>query len=127
MVQPLFSPAKPLLIEVTPELFLFTDNNDPFGPATTRSQAPIFMLESHVSYNLTRKLWIGGDLRYQVGGETTSDDLADHNGLDHAGGNLTMGYQLLRPLMLFAGYGGILWEGDGSSGRMFRVRANLVF
>ena len=103
MVQPLFNPAKPLLIEITPEIFLFTTNNDPFGPSTFRTQAPIAMLESHVSYNLTKKLWVAGDLRYQVGGETSSNDIPDGNSLNHSGGNLDVGYQLLRPLSLFVG------------------------
>jgi hypothetical protein len=127
MVQPLLNPAKPLVFEVTPSLYLYTTNNDPFGPATFRTQAPLAVLESHLSYNLTRKLWVAGDLRYQVGGETSSNGIPDGNGLNHAGGNLDVGYQLLRPLSLFAGYGGILWEGDGATGNMFRVRANLVF
>lgn len=127
MVQPLLNPAKPLVVEVTPSLFLYTTNNDPFGPSTFRTQAPLFVLENHVSYNVTKKLWVAGDLRYQAGGETSSNDIPDGNGLDHLGGNLDLGYQLLRPLSLFVGYGGILVEGDGASGEMFRVRANLAF
>jgi hypothetical protein len=127
MVQPLFNPAKPLVFEVTPSLFLYTTNNDPFGPATFRTQAPLFVLENHLSYNLTKKLWVAGDLRYQVGGQTSSNDIPDGNSLNHLGGNLDVGYQLLRPLSVFAGYGGIIAEGDDASGEMLRVRANLVF
>ena len=127
MVQPFLSPARPLLLEVIPSLYVYTHNNDPYGGGNVRTQDPLLAIETHLSYNLTPKVWVGGDLRYQNGGETSTDGVPDDNHISHVGGNLNVGYQIARPLSVFAGYGGVLAESDGSKGTMFRVRANLVF
>jgi hypothetical protein len=127
MVQPFLSPKRPLVLEVVPSLYVFGDNNDPYGGGSVRSQDPLLAIETHLSYNLSPKIWVGGDLRYQNGGETSTDGVPDDNHISHLGGNLNVGYQVAPPLMVFAGYGGILTESDGSKGTMFRIRANLIF
>jgi hypothetical protein len=125
MVLPLLAPTRPLLLEFIPSVYFYTDNDAPYG-AQMRTQAPLFALESHASYNLTSRLWVGGDLRYQFGAETTTDDVKDDNELSHIGGNIDVGYQINRALSAFVGYGGVLTESDGAKGSMFRVRLNMV-
>jgi hypothetical protein len=125
MVLPLLAPTRPLLLELIPSVYFYTDNDAPYG-AEMRTQAPLFALESHASYNLTSRLWLGGDLRYQVGAETTTDGVKDDNALSHIGGNIDVGYQINRALSAFVGYGGVLAESDGAKGSMFRVRLNMV-
>lgn len=125
MVLPLLSPARPLIIEIVPSIFFYTANNDPFG-ADTRSQDPRLVLETHASYSLTKKFWIGGDLRYQWGAETTTDGVPDDNETSHGGASAEVGYQLHPAFSLIAGYGGIILQADDAKGTMFRIRGNLV-
>ena len=49
---------------------LYTDNNDVFGGADTRSQDPLFVSENHVTHAFNPKWWGSVDLRWQYGGET---------------------------------------------------------
>jgi hypothetical protein len=127
MVQPWGNPAKPTVLEVNPSIYFYTANDDPQGAADERTQDPLFVVESHLTHNLTPKFWVGGDLRYQVGGETKTDGIADDNQSNHAGGGFSIGYQILRPLTVIGGWGKIFAEDDGARGTMWRVRLNLVF
>jgi len=67
------------MLEVNPGFYFYTANDDPYGPAEKRTQKPLFVVESHLTQNLTPKFWVGADLRYQAGGETTTDSRADDN------------------------------------------------
>jgi hypothetical protein len=127
MVQAWARPGKLTLLEVTPGFYFYTANNDPYGPATKRTQSPLFVVESHLTQNLTPKFWIGGDLRYQAGGETTTDGVLDANANNHAGGGFEVGFQILRPLSVVAGWGKIFAESDRSRGDMWRFRVIMVF
>ena len=125
MVLPLLDPKRPLLLEIVPSVFLYTTNNAPFR-ASERTQEPRLVLETHASYNLTKKLWAGADLRYQWGAETTTDGVADDNRTSHGGVGAELGYQFHPAFSLIVGYGGIVVNPDDAKGTMFRVRGILV-
>jgi hypothetical protein len=125
MVLPLLDPKRPLILEFVPSIYFYTTNSEPFR-AGERTQEPRLVLETHASYNLTKKLWAGADLRYQWGAETTTDGVPDDNRTSHAGGGVEVGYQLHPAFSLIVGYGGILLESDGAKGSMFRVRGSLI-
>lgn len=127
MVQAWARPGKTTLLEVNPGFYFYTANNDPYGPAEKRTQKPLFVVESHLTQNVTPKFWVGGDLRYQAGGETTTDSRADDNANNHLGGGFEAGYQIARPLSIVAGWGKIFAEGDGSRGDMWRFRLIMAF
>ena len=127
MVVPFRGGATPTFLEIIPTVAFFTTNEDPVGRAVERSQDPLFVTESHLTHNLTPKLWIGGDLRYQYGGETTTDGIKDDNRADALGAGVGVGYQILRPLGVFATWAKVIAEDDGSRGTMWRVRLSLVF
>jgi hypothetical protein len=127
MVVPLRTGATPTFLEIIPTVSFFTQNDDVAGRAATRTQDPLFVTETHLTHNLTPKFWIGGDVRYQYGGETTTDGIADDNRANALGAGIGMGYQILRPLGVFATWGKVVAEDDGSRGHMFRVRLSLVF
>ena len=127
MVQAWARPGKTTLLEVNPGFYFYTANNDPYGPAEKRTQKPLFVVESHLTQNLTPKFWVGVDLRYQAGGETTTDSRADDNANNHAGGGFEAGFQIVRPLSVVAGWGKIFAESDGSRGDMWRFRVIMVF
>jgi len=127
MVVPFGSPMKPTYLEVIPSLYFYTTNDDPSGAADERSQKPLFVVESHLTHNITPKFWVGGDLRYQAGGETKTDGIPDDNTANHLGGGFVAGYQILRPLGVWVSWGKIFADDDGSKGDMWRVRVSLAF
>jgi hypothetical protein len=125
MVLPLLDPKRPLIVELVPSIYFYTNNDAPFQ-ASERTQDPRLVLETHVSYNLARKLWVGGDFRYQWGAETTTDGVSDDNRTSHGGAGVEVGYQLHPAFSLLVGYGGIVLQSDDAKGTMFRVRGNLI-
>lgn len=86
-----------------------------------RSQDPLFVTESHLTHNLTPKFWVGGDLRYQYGGETTTDGVKDDDRANALGGGFGVGYEFkFQPVVPFRAWGisnilraGIPYQVDG--------------
>jgi hypothetical protein len=127
VVVPLRTGLTPTYLEIVPSLNFFSKNDDVSGKAVERTQDVLFLTEAHLTHNLTPKFWIGGDLRYQYGGETTTDDIEDNNRANALGGGVGAGYQIARPLGVFVTWGKVLAEDDGSRGTMWRVRLSLAF
>ena len=119
--------AKATWLEVAPSIEFFTANNDPSrgNSANEVTQAPLLIIENHLSHNFTPKLWAVANLRYQYGGETSADGVKDDNKMSILGGGLGMGYQVLKPLGIAADYGGVFLSANGAKGKMFRL--SLVF
>jgi hypothetical protein len=113
-------------LEVHPNVYIFGDNDEPFR-ADSRSQSELYVLENHLSQNFTRKLWGSLDLRYQYGGETTTDGVRDGNKMNHWGGGLSVGYAFSRAWSGFLGYGKIFGGHDDANGEMWRARLIFVF
>ncbi len=126
MVVPFGKPGNMTYLEIVPSVNFYTDNKDPFG-ADRREQDPLFMLESHLSHDFSPKFWGSIDLRYQNGGETTTDGIPDDNRIGQLGGGLSLGYWFSHSLGLQASYGEILAKNDDSEGSMLRVRLTWVF
>jgi hypothetical protein len=105
----------------------YTDNTDPSGAAARRSQAPLWVVENHLSHNLTKKFWGSLDLRGQIGGETTTDGVADDNDARALGGGVTLGYQISRPLGVQVGYGSVIVTEGAAEATMWRFRLTYVF
>jgi hypothetical protein len=122
-----FDAALKTALEVVPTIVFYTDNTDPYGASEVREQDPVFIVESHLSHTLTPKFWGALDLRYQNGGETTTDGVSDDNRLSQLGGGATIGYQVTRALGFQSGYGGIFAKNDGSKGTMLRLRMTYAF
>jgi hypothetical protein len=62
----------PLTLELTTGVTFYTDNHDFLG-GKTRTQAPIYSVQGHVSYSLRPGLWVALDGTYYTGGRTTVD------------------------------------------------------
>jgi len=112
-------------LEVHPNVYIFGDNDEPFR-ANRRSQDALYVVESHLSQNFTPKLWASLDLRYQYGGETTTDGIADDNWMNQWGGGATLGYSFSRQWSGLLGYGKI-FGGSDANGDMWRARLIFVF
>ena len=104
---------------------LFTDNNDVFGGAVTRSQDPLFISENHFTYQFNPKWWSSVDLRWQYGGETETDGVADNNLTNILGGGLALGHQFTPHFGGYISYGQVLAKkGDAEE---WMIRAQLVY
>ncbi len=62
--------------EFIPSVFVYGDNDDPFGAATSTGQDPLWMIEAHVTRNFSRAVWVSLDAVYLYGGETETDGVA---------------------------------------------------
>ncbi len=114
-------------LEIFPSIQFYTDNNDPARGSFTDqvTQDPLFIIESHLSHNFTKKLWIAADLRYQHGGSTYADGVSDDNLISALGGGISAGYQILPALSGFAGYGTVFTGQNNINADMLRL--SLVF
>jgi hypothetical protein len=70
-----------LVVESYAGVWFFTANDDYLAPSpgtkgAERTQAPIGAFEAHVSYDVTPRLWISGDVNYWYGGRTSVNDVA---------------------------------------------------
>ena len=69
----------PWTLEITAGVTLYTDNTEFYG-GTTRSQDPLYSVQSHVIYGFRSGAWASMDMTYFTGGRTTlggtrNDDL----------------------------------------------------
>jgi hypothetical protein len=60
------------ILEAAAGIWFFTNNDDFFGGTTLR-QDPITNAQAHVSYNLSRRVWLALDGNWFGGGRTTAD------------------------------------------------------
>ena len=126
MVMPLGKKPGSTWLEIHPNVYIYGDNNKPFR-ADSRSQDALYVLESHLTHNFTPKFWAGIDLRYQNGGETTTDGVEDDNKLNRLGGGISIGYTFSRAWNGFISYGDVITESDKSKMNMWRARLIWIF
>jgi hypothetical protein len=127
MVLPFKMVRRPAFFEFFPSVAFYTDNDEPTLGADLREQAPLFMIESHLTYNFTPKFWGGFDLRYRYGGETTTDGVTDDNTQNVLGGGISIGYSFHPAVSMQASYGQVLSEKDGSDLDMIRLKMAFMF
>ncbi len=121
-------------LEIAPSLSFFTANNDPSRnpvPGSTQvekvTQAPLFIIENHLSHNFTPKFWVVGNLRFQQGGQTSADGVEDDNAMSILGGGAGLGYQLLPFLGAYADYGGIIVGDNNAKSNLFRLSVTFSY
>jgi hypothetical protein len=121
--------ARATWLEVVPTVQFFGANTDPARSSTAQetTQAPLFIIENHLSRNLTPKLWVVANLRFQQGGRTSADGVEDDNNQSILGGGFGGGYQALPFLGLSADYGSIISGDNGATSNMIRVALTFVY
>jgi hypothetical protein len=120
---------KPFWLEVAPSVQFYTINSNPtiISRASESKQNPLFLIENHLTKNLSAKFWAGIDVRFQSGGALKLDGVDQNNRLTILGGGLSAGYQLLPPLGIKASYGNVFWGYNGAQSRMFRIGATFTY
>ena len=97
-------PEHPLYFEFTVGGDFYTDNTNYGVGGATLSQDPVFDLETHVSYDLTKTLWLSGDYYYHNGGKTSVDGIDNNDSMNNHAVGLTLGYNITPNLQLALQY-----------------------
>ena len=107
-------------LEVLPTVTLYGINHDPFGAGRTTKDA-LFSVETHLTHNFSRRVWMSADLLYRLGGETRTDGMPDHNGARGLSGGLSAAVPLLSKSSLIFSYQHVIERRDnGPDGWFFR-------
>jgi hypothetical protein len=115
-------------IEVVPQLVFSGDNTDAAGSAQTLEQAPMLRVETHIIRNLNRAVWVSADIGGILGGETTSDGVANDNTQKALTLGGTVNVMLSRHFGIKTTYGQVVARDDGGpDGSMFRVIGSVFF
>jgi len=96
-----------LFIDITPKVEFYTNNNDYFHQGVsgkTQSTAPLYSLESHISYDFTKQFMLSLDYYYDRGGKHKTDGVRYGKRDNHAvqlsaGINFTPKHKLLLQYM----------------------------
>ena len=114
-------------LEILPTATFYGVNSDPYG-ARKSSKAALYSVESHLTHNFGRRVWVSADVLYRHGGETTTDGVGDGNALRGwaAGGSATLVLSSAATLILT--YEEVIARRDrGPDGWFFRTALVLPF
>jgi hypothetical protein len=108
-------------LEVLPTLTFYDANQNPFG-ADRSGKEPLFSVEAHLTRNLGRRVWVSADMLYRLGGETTTDGVADANGTHgwSAGASLAFPFTSRATVILTCEHV-VARDDDGPDGWFFRT------
>lgn len=121
------TPTKQTSIELIPVVYLFEDNDDPFG-ASNISQDPAYQLEFHLTHDFSPAFWGSLNALHVWGGETTTDGVAAGNDFDYWGASVTLGARFSRSLSATVTYGGpISTDLPDADGNQFKIGLTYTF
>jgi hypothetical protein len=114
-------------LEILPTLTFYNSNTHPYG-ATRVDKAPQFSVESHLTRNLGRVVWLSADILYRQGGETTTDGAPDHNATQGLSAGMTAAFRLLPRATVILTYEHVVERNDeGPDGWFFRTAVVVPF
>lgn len=90
-------PGKITTLEITPSAWFFSANNEFLG-SQKFEQAPLFLLEAHLTRDFSEVFYLSLDYMLQSGGETTLNDIKQDDAQTANFLGLTMGYQITETL-----------------------------
>lgn len=82
----------------------FTTNHSYTAADANMDQDPIFNLESHLSYDVTKAFWVSADYYYHYGGKTEVDGVKNDDSLSNHAVGMTLGYNLTPSYQLLFQY-----------------------
>jgi hypothetical protein len=96
--KPEFALSQPMgqkwLLDVYTGLWLFTENHSFYPGASLRAQAPMGVIQTHLSYSIRRQLWAAFDATYYAGGQSTIQGVDN----DDRQSNSRLGVTLVLPV-----------------------------
>lgn len=119
--------GKRTTFEVVPNVYVFTDNND-ITAGDSKSQDPLFVLETHLTRDLSPDIYVSLDMRTFFGGETSVDGVPDENQQQVLALGGTFGWTLTSHISLQVTYAEqVVTSPAGLESRMFRFRLPISF
>ncbi len=98
-----FSPGYMSSFEITPSVYLFTDNDEFLGDHTL-SNKPLWQIESHLTHDFTTKFFGSIDMLYQNGFQSSIDGTEVANSLELGSLGFTLNYQIEDNIMIRTSY-----------------------
>jgi len=108
--------------EITVSGDFFTDNNDYGATGTTQSKDPLFNLESHLSYDLTKDWWISADFYGRWGGAISYDQLTGISRTNTQAIGGTLAYNIIPGWQILMQYRGDVAVDNGYQTQTFLAR-----
>lgn len=105
----------------------FTDNNDYGSTSVTLEQEPIYTLEGHVSYDVSKSTFVSADYYHHTGGETTVDGIEQEDEQNDHFVQLSCGIQLNRNYQVLLKYRRPLKVENGPKTNDFGIRLVYAF
>jgi outer membrane putative beta-barrel porin/alpha-amylase len=114
-------------LEVFPTLTFYDANTRPFG--TNRvAKAPQFAVESHLTHNFGRAVWLSADMLYRRGGATTTDGQQDDNPIRGWSAGMTAAFKVVPQASVILTYEHVVERNDdGPDGWFFRTAVVVPF
>lgn len=114
-------------LEVLPTLTFYDANTRPFG-ANRIAKAPQFAVESHLTHNFSRAVWLSADMLYRRGGETTTDGQRDDNPIRGWSAGMTAAFKVVPQASVILTYEHVVERSDdGPDGWFFRTAVVVPF
>jgi hypothetical protein len=118
-------------LELFPSIRFYTKNKEVLdlssGNHVEKTQKPLFVFENHIIHNFNKKFRATLNGRYQLGGETTTNNVKGDNSFNNYSATVGLGYQFNPLIYLHVDYGGVLFENDGVESNMLRVNLQLNY
>lgn len=89
--------------ELTSSVFFFTNNNNFFG-GNTRTQKPMFAIQSHIIKRFESKLWASASVGTGTGSKSTINNVSKNDRRQDILASLTVGYPLAKKQSLKLAY-----------------------
>ena len=108
-------------LEVLPTVTFYHHNDDPFGADRSAKDA-LFSVETHLTRNLGRRVWLSADMLYRKGGATKTDGIPDHNGMHGWSAGFSAALPFVSKTSLIFTYEHVIERSDdGPDGWFFRT------
>lgn len=114
-------------LELTPYVEFYTDNDDYSVASATLEKDPVFGLETHLSYDISKAFLVSLDHYYKKGGETTVANTAMNDEAETHSLQLTLGFTLAPKQKLLFQYLQDLSVENGSETSRFGLRYTFIF
>lgn len=115
-------------IEIMPSVTFYTPDNDPFGAALRVTKKPYYLLEMHVTKNLSAKTFVSFDVLAGTGGATRTDGIANNDTTEGVGVGVTMATMLSSSIELRGSVGTVLAKNaTGFNTDLFRIGLTKAF
>ena len=109
----------------------YMKNNDFFNSATgsliSQKMAPLAIIETHLSYDITKSWYISADYYFHTGGETSLDGKKQHDSQNSQSWQFTNGYQINDSYQLLLQYKSIFKTRNGPKLDRFGLRFLYMF